>query len=119
MKNQKKQLKVQEKILKKLFKTGVTAAAGWVGNAIGGSTGRNIATKITGSLFDRDGGGGNFQIADTSVAPQNYGGRMGYERASMAGKGDRMVGTSDGEKLRNDWDYRLTKWFRNKDQMFT
>ena len=53
-------------MLKKLFKTGVTAAAGWVGNAIGGSTGRNIATKAVGSLFSKDGGsGGNFQIQDT------------------------------------------------------
>ena len=41
-------------MLKKLFKTGVTAAAGWVGNAIGGSTGRNIATKAVGSLFSKD-----------------------------------------------------------------
>ena len=42
-------------MLKKLFKTGVTAAAGWVGNEIGGPTGGAFATKITGSLFDRDG----------------------------------------------------------------
>ena len=42
-------------MLKKLFKTGVTAAAGWVGNAIGGPTGSLVAKKITGSLFDRDG----------------------------------------------------------------
>ena len=45
-------------MIKKLFKTGVTAAAGWVGNAIGGETGRNIATKAVGSLFSKDGGGG-------------------------------------------------------------
>ena len=106
-------------MLKNIFKKAVTVGAGWIGNKLGGTVGGSIAKKLTTSLFDRDGGGGNFQIADTSVAPQNYGGRMGYERASMAGKGDRMVGTSDGEKLRNDWDYRLTKWFRNKDQMFT
>ena len=43
-------------MIKKLFKTGVTAAAGWVGNAIGGSTGRTIATKAVGSLFSKDGG---------------------------------------------------------------
>ena len=70
-------------MLKKLFKTGVTAAAGWVGNAIGGSTGRAIATKAVGSLFSKDGGsGGNFQLADTSVVPQNYGGRFGFERST-------------------------------------
>lgn len=42
-------------MLKSLFKKGVTAAAGWVGNAIGGPTGSLVAKKITGSLFDRDG----------------------------------------------------------------
>tara|TARA_R100000995_G_scaffold20639_1_gene8632 strand:+ start:177 stop:494 length:318 start_codon:yes stop_codon:yes gene_type:complete len=105
-------------MLKKLFKTGVTAAAGWLGNAIGGSTGRNIATKITGSLFDRNGSGGNFQLQDTSVAPQNYGGRLGFERSDKAG-GTSRIKTADGEELRNEWDYRLTKWFRNKDSMFT
>ena len=108
-------------MLKKLFKTGVTAAAGWVGNAIGGETGRNIAGSITDSLFSRQGqgSGGNFQLQDTSVAPQNYGGRVGFERSSMASGVDRMKNTSDGEELRNAWDYRLTKWFRNKDRMFT
>ena len=106
-------------MLKKLFKTGVTAAAGWVGNAIGGSTGRNIATKAVGSLFSKDGGsGGNFQIADTSVDAPNFGGRLGFERSDKAG-GTSRIKTADGEELRNEWDYRLTKWFRNKDSMFT
>ena len=41
-------------MLKKLFKTGVTAAAGWVGNAIGGPTGSGkFASKAAGSLFGR------------------------------------------------------------------
>ena len=106
-------------MLRKLFKTGVTAAAGWVGNAIGGETGRNIAGSITNSLFSRDGGsGGNFQLADTSVSPQNYGGRVGFERSDKAGSTSNIK-TADGEELRNEWDYRLTKWFRNKDSMFT
>lgn len=107
-------------MLKKLFKTGVTAAAGWVGNAIGGETGRNIAGSITDSLFSRQGqgSGGNFQLADTSVSPQNYGGRLGFERSDKAG-GTNRIKTADGEELRNEWDYRLTKWFRNKDSMFT
>ena len=105
-------------MLKKLFKTGVTAAAGWVGNAIAGPTGSMVAKKITGSLFDRNGSGGNFQLQDTSVAPQNYGGRVGFERSDKAG-GTSRIKTADGEELRNEWDYRLTKWFRNKDSMFT
>ena len=105
-------------MLKKLFKTGVTAAAGWLGNSIGGPTGSLFAKKIIGSLFDRNGSGGNFQLQDTSVAPQNYGGRVGFERSDKAG-GTNRIKTADGEELRNEWDYRLTKWFRNKDSMFT
>ena len=105
-------------MLKKLFKTGVTAAAGWVGNAIGGPTGSMFAKKITSSLFDRDGAGGNFQLQDTSVAPQNYGGRVGFERSDKAGSTSNIK-TANAEELNNEWDYRLTKWFRNKNQMFT
>ena len=106
-------------MLKKLFKTGVTAAAGWVGNAIGGSTGRNIATKAVGSLFSKDGGsGGNFQIQDTSVDMPDFGGRLGFERSAKAGNINK-IRTANGEEIRSEWDYRLTKWFRNKDSMFT
>ena len=106
-------------MLKKLFKTGVTAAAGWVGTKLGGPTGGAFAKKITGSLFDRDGGsGGNFQIADTSVNAPNFGGRVGFEKSDRAGNTSNIK-TANGEELRNEWDYRLTKWFRNKDSMFT
>ena len=99
--------------------SGVTAAAGWVGNAIGGSTGRNIATKAVGSLFSKDGGsGGNFQIQDTSVDMPDFGGRLGFERSAKAGNINK-IRTANGEELRSEWDYRLTKWFRNKDTMFT
>ena len=107
-------------MLKGLFKKGVTAAAGWVGNAIGGPTGSALATKFTDSLFSRQdqGSGGNFELANTSVSPQNYGGRVPFERSDKAG-GTSRIKTADGEELRNEWDYRLTKWFRNKDSMFT
>ena len=107
-------------MLKNLFKKGVTAAAGWLGNVIGGPTGGAVAKKFTSSLFDRDGGaGGNFQIQDTSVAAQNYGGRVGFERSDDASVVRKSLKTADGEELRYEWDQRLTKWFRNKDQMFT
>jgi len=106
-------------MIKKLFKTGVTAAAGWVGNAIGGSTGRTIATKAVGGLFSKDGGsGGNFQLADTSVDTPSFDGRLGFDRSDKAGTTSNIK-TANGEELRNEWDYRLTKWFRNKDSMFT
>ena len=106
-------------MLKKLFKTGVTAEAGWLGNAIGRTTGTNIATKAVGSLFSKDGGsGGNFQIQDTSVDMPDFGGRLGFERSAKAGNINK-IRTANGEELRSEWDYRLTKWFRNKDTMFT
>ena len=106
-------------MLKKLFKTGVTAAAGWVGNAIGGETGRNIAGSITNSLFSRDGGsGGNFQLADTSVSPQNYGGKLGFERSDSAGNVNKIK-TADGKQLSEEWEYRLNKWYKNKDTRYT
>ena len=106
-------------MLKKLFKTGVTAAAGWVGNAIGGETGRNIAGSITNSLFSRDGGsGGNFQLADTSVSPQNYGGKVGFERSDSAGSISNIK-TADGKQLSEEWEYRLNKWYKNKDTRYT
>ena len=106
-------------MLKNIFKKAVTVGAGWIGNKLGGPVGGSIAKKLTTSLFDRDGGGGNFQIADTSVAPQNYGGRMGFQRSDDASVVRKQLRTADGEELRNEWDYRLTKWFRNKDSMFT
>lgn len=106
-------------MLQKLFKTGVTAAAGWVGNAIGGETGRNIAGSITNSLFSRDGGsGGNFELADTSVSPQNYGGKVGFERSDSAGSISNIK-TADGKQLSEEWEYRLNKWYKNKDTRYT
>ena len=106
-------------MIKKLFKTGVTAAAGWVGNAIGGETGRNIAGSITNSLFSRDGGsGGNFELADTSVSPQNYGGKVGFERSDSAGNVNKIK-TADGKQLSEEWEYRLNKWYKNKDTRYT
>ena len=106
-------------MFKNIFKKAVTVGAGWLGNKLGGPVGGSIAKKLTTSLFDRNGSGGDWSPIDTSVQAQSYGGKLGFDRASMAGKGDRMARTSDGEELRNEWDYRLTKWFRNKDQMFT
>ena len=108
-------------MLKGIFKKAVTAGAGWVGNAIAGPTGSVFAKKITSSLFDRQsggGGGGDFQLQDTSVAAQNYGGRVGFDKSDRAG-GTSNIKTANAEELNDEWDYRLTKWFRNKDQMFT
>ena len=106
-------------MLKKLFKTGVTAAAGWVGNAIGGSVGKNIATSAVGSLFSKDGGsGGNFELASTAVPSQDYGGKVGFERSDSAGNVNKIK-TADGKQLSEEWEYRLNKWYKNKDTRYT
>ena len=106
-------------MIKNFFKKAVEVGAGWVGNKLGGPVGGSIAKKLTKSLFDRDGGGGNFQLTDTSVAAQNYGGRVGFERSDDASVVRKSLKTANAEELRNEWDYRLSKWFRNKDSMFT
>ena len=108
-------------MIKSLFKKAVTAGASWIGGKIAGPTGSTIAGKITSSLFSRQGmgGGGDFQIQDTSVAPQNYGGRVGFERADDASVVRKQLKTANAEELEYEWNNRLTKWFRNKDQMFT
>ena len=106
-------------MIKNFFKKAVEVGAGWVGNKLGGPVGGSIAKKLTTSLFDRDGGGGNFQLTDTSVAAQNYGGRVGFERSDDARVVRKSLKTANAEELRNEWDYRLSKWFRNKDSMYT
>jgi hypothetical protein len=108
-------------MIKNLFKKAVTAGASWIGGKIGGPTGSTIASKITSSLFSRPGkgGGGDFQLQDTSVAQPNYGGKVGFERSDDASVVRKQLKTANAEELNNEWDYRLTKWFRNKDQMFT
>jgi hypothetical protein len=109
------------KSLKKLIKPAVVIGAGFVANKFLPGSGKFVS-KATSSLMGMGGGGGgsggDFQIQDTSVAAQNYGGRVGFERSDKAG-GNSNIKTADGEELRNEWDYRLTKWFRNKDSMFT
>jgi hypothetical protein len=106
--------------LKKLFKPAAIITAGWLGNKFGGPLGAKFAQKITGSLMSGDGAGGDFQIQDTSQAPVNFGGRVSdFQRAEDASVVKKSLRTADGEELRNEWDYRLTKWFRNKDSMFT
>ena len=104
--------------LKKLIKPAAVITAGFVANKFLPGSGKFVGKAVSSLMGGGDGAGGNFQIQDTSVAPQNYGGRVGFERSDKAGSTSN-IRTADGEELRNDWDYRLTKWFRNKDQMFT
>ena len=91
-----------------IFKKGVTAAATWAGNAIGGPTGGKIGGALASSLMGKGGGGagGDYQIQDTSQAPVNLGGRVGFERSDEAGS-VRGAKTVDGRDLNYEWERRL------------
>jgi len=107
------------KSLKKLIKPALVIGAGFVANKFGGPIASKFAKKAVGSLMgDGSGSGGDFQIQDTSVAAQNYGGRVGFEKSDSAGKNSN-IRTADGNQLRDEWNYRLTRWYKNKDEMFT
>jgi hypothetical protein len=106
--------------LKKLIKPAAVITAGFVANKFLPGSGKFVGKAVSSLMGGGSdaGAGGNFQIQDTSVDPQNYGGRVNFERSDKAGSTSN-IRTADGEELRNEWDYRLTKWFRNKDSMFT
>ena len=109
--------------LKKLIKPALVIGAGFVANKFLPGSGKFV-NKAAGSLMGMKkgsgsgGSGGDFQIQDTSVAAQNYGGRVGFEKSDFAGKNSN-IRTADGNQLRDEWDYRLTRWYKNKDQRFT
>ena len=106
--------------LKKLIKPAAVITAGFVANKFLPGSGKFVGKAVSSLMGGGSdaGAGGNFQIQDTSVDPQNYGGRVNFDRSDKAGSTSN-IRTADGEELRNEWDYRLTKWFRNKDSMFT
>jgi len=94
--------------LKSIFKKGVTSAAVWAGNAIGGPTGGKIGGALAASLMSKGGGagGGDYEIQSTAVTAPNFGGRMGKERSDEAGN-IRMAKTVDGKDLNYEWERRL------------
>ena len=89
-----------------IFKKGVEAAATWAGNAIGGPTGSKISGALAASLMSKGGAGGDYQIQDTSQAPVNLGGRVGFQRSDEAGN-IRGPETVDGKDLNYEWERRL------------
>jgi len=89
-----------------IFKKGVTAAATWAGNAIGGPTGAKIGGALAGSLMNKGGVGGDYQIQSTAVTAPSYGGRMGRERSDEAGSTG-VAKTFDGKDLNYEWERRL------------
>ena len=92
--------------LSSIFKKGVTAAATWAGNAIGGPTGAKIGGALAGSLMNKGGVGGDYEIQSTAVTAPSYGGRMGSERSAEAGN-IRGPETVDGKDLNYEWERRL------------
>ena len=90
-----------------IFKKAVTGAAAWAGNAIGGPTGGKIGAALAGSLMNKGGVGGDYQIQDTSQAPVNYGGRLDFKRADEAGSVRGGAKTADGKDLAMYWDRKL------------
>jgi len=99
--------------LSSIFKKGVTAAATWAGNAIGGPTGAKIGGALAGSLMNKGGVGGDYQIQSTAVQAPSYGGRMGRERSDEAGSTG-VAKTVDGTDLNYEWERRLMRAM-NKD----
>ena len=100
-------------MIKDLVQGAVKGAARWVGTTLGGETGGNIADKITGSLFEKKAGGGEFQIMDTSVTPPSLGSSMMGFRSPGKSRTASMTGgpkTVDADTLTAEWNYRLKRY---------
>ena len=107
--------------LKNIFKGAAVAATGFVASKYLGPTAGKFASRAVGSLMGKGSGGGSggdFQIQDTSVTAPSFGGsQMGFEKSDSAGKNS-SIKTADADQLRYEWDNRLGRWFKNKDEMF-
>ena len=100
-------------MIKDLVQGAVKGAASWVGTTLGGETGGNIADKITGSLFEKKAGGGEFEVIDTRVTPPSTGGLMGFSSPKRSGSSTMMRGgakTVDADTLTAEWNYRLKRY---------
>ena len=100
-------------MIKDLVQGAVKGAARWVGTTLGGPTGGEIADKITGSLFEKKAGGGEFQIMDTSVTPPSLGSSMMGFRSPGRSRTGSMTGgpkTVDADTLTAEWNYRLKRY---------
>ena len=100
-------------MIKDFVQGAVKGAARWVGTTVGAETGGNIADKITGSLFEKKAGGGEFQIMDTSVTPPSLGSSMMGFRSPGKSRTASMTGgpkTVDADTLTAEWNYRLKRY---------
>ena len=90
-----------------IFKKGVTAAATWAGNLVGGPTGGKIGGALASSLMNKTGAGGDYEIQSTAVqAPSFSSGSMGFKRSDEAGSTG-VAKTFDGKDLNYEWERRL------------
>ena len=100
-------------MIKDFVQGAVKGAARWVGTTLGGPTGGEIADRITGSLFEKKAGGGEFQIQDTSITPPSLGSSMmGFRSPGRSGVAN-MRGaakTVDADTLTAEWNYRLKRY---------
>ena len=111
-----------------VLKGAVSGAAAWAGSAIGGAIGGPTGAKIGGALFSKIGsslmnkkaGGGDYEIQSTAVAPPNLGqfGNISAYRPGEARGVEQSLKTVDADTLNAEWEYRLTRGFRNKN-LFT
>tara|TARA_R100001377_G_C3148161_1_gene95286 strand:- start:252 stop:590 length:339 start_codon:yes stop_codon:yes gene_type:complete len=90
-----------------IFKKAITGAATWAGNAIGGPTGGKIGGALAASLMSKSGAGGDYEIQNTSQAPVNLGGRVGFERSDEAGSVRGGAKTVDAKEINLIWDRKL------------
>ena len=102
-------------MIKDIVQGAVKSAANWVGTTIGGETGGKIADKITVSLFEKRGVGGDFEVIDTRVTPPSVGGSlMGFKSPGMAGRTSRRMSggikTVDADTINAEWNYRLKRY---------
>ena len=83
--------------------------------ARGVATGAKIGGALAGSLMNKGGVGGDYQIQtqNPNSFAQNYGGRMGRERSDEAGSTG-VAKTVDGTDLNYEWERRLMRAM-NKD----
>ena len=105
--------------LNKIFKGAAIAATGFVASKYLGPTAGKLATRAVGSLMGNGGGGsgGDWKPTDNSITAPTFGGRIARDTADTAGTNS-SIKTADANQLKDEWDYRLSKWFKNKDEMF-
>ena len=107
--------------LKNIFKGAAIAATGFVASKYLGPAGSKFASRAVGSLMGGGSGGGgsggDWKPTDNSVVAPTLGTRIGRDTADSAGKTGNIK-TADADQLRYEWDNRLGRWFKNKDEMF-